>query len=42
MYSFVFPSRLEILADRLNASISVAMILLLSSSHKLQVRYCSC
>ena len=37
IYSFVFLSSSEILADRLNASISVAWILLLSSSHRLQV-----
>ena len=34
IYSFVFLSSLEIIADRLNASISVALILLLSSSFK--------
>jgi len=36
IYSFVFLSGLEILADHLNASISVALILLLSSSYKIQ------
>jgi hypothetical protein len=36
IYSFVFLSSLEILADRLNASNSDALILLLSSSYKLQ------
>jgi len=34
IYSFVFLSSLEILADRLNVSISVALILLVSSSYK--------
>jgi hypothetical protein len=37
IYTFVFLSSLEILADRLIASIAVALILLLSSSYKLQV-----
>jgi len=37
IYSFVLLSSLEIIADRLNAPISVALILLLSSSYKLQV-----
>ena len=37
IYSFVFISSSEILADRLNASISAASILLLPSSYKLQV-----
>ena len=37
IYTFVFLSSLEILADRLNASISAALILLLSSSYKIQV-----
>ena len=37
IYSFAFLPRLEILADCLNASISVALIPLLSSSYKLQV-----
>jgi hypothetical protein len=35
--SFIFVSSLEILADRLNASISFALILRLSSSYRLQV-----
>jgi len=37
IYSFVFLPSLEILADCLNASILIALILLLSSSYKLQV-----
>ena len=39
IYSFIFLSSLEILADRLNSSISVALILLLSSSYNLQIHY---